>query len=117
MKLLKQTDNDFSLYCGDDGLTLPSLAVGSAGVVSVAAHVIGNEMQEMVSAFQQGNVKEAGDLHRQLLPKMKACFMAPSPAPVKAALNKKGINVGSVRLPLLPLTDEEEQTLSNSLGL
>lgn len=43
--------------------------------------------------------------------------MAPSPAPVKAALNKKGINVGSVRLPLLPLTDEEEQTLSNSLGL
>ena len=116
-EIIEQTDNDFSLYCGDDGLTLPSLAVGSAGVVSVAAHVIGNEMQEMVSAFQQGNVKEAGDLHRQLLPKMKACFMAPSPAPVKAALNKKGINVGSVRLPLLPLTDEEEQTLSNSLGL
>lgn len=79
-EIIEQTDNDFSLYCGDDGLTLPSLAVGSAGVVSVAAHVIGNEMQEMVSAFQQGNVKEAGDLHRQLLPKMKACFMAPSPA-------------------------------------
>ena len=71
-EIIEQTDNDFSLYCGDDGLTLPSLAVGSAGVVSVAAHVIGNEMQEMVSAFQQGNVKEAGDLHRQLLPKMKA---------------------------------------------
>ncbi len=116
-EIIEQTPSDFSLYSGDDGLTLPSLAVGSAGIVSVASHVIGNEMQEMVQAFESGDVQKAGKLHRTLLPKMDACFMAPSPAPVKAALNKKGINVGSVRLPLIPLNEEQEKQLFEELGL
>jgi 4-hydroxy-tetrahydrodipicolinate synthase len=110
-EIINQTPNDFTLYSGDDGLTLPVLAIGGAGVVSVASHLIGNEMQEMITSFRNGNVQEAAFAHRSLLPIMKALFSAPNPSPVKAALNMKGINVGDVRLPLLPLTTEEKSAL------
>ncbi|HLQ73276.1 MAG TPA: 4-hydroxy-tetrahydrodipicolinate synthase [Bacillota bacterium] len=105
--IIQRTDEDFTLYSGDDGLTLPVLSIGGQGVVSVSAHVIGTEMKEMVHAFKEGNVKKAADLHRQLLPTMNAMFSAPSPTPVKAALEMIGIPVGDVRLPLVSLTEEE----------
>ncbi|HLR15130.1 MAG TPA: 4-hydroxy-tetrahydrodipicolinate synthase [Bacillota bacterium] len=108
-----QTSEGFSLYCGDDGLTLPSLSVGATGVVSVASHIIGPEMQEMVRAFKDGDMMKAENLHHTLLPVMEAMFAVPSPAPVKAALEMKDLPVGSVRLPLLPLTSEERATLSS----
>ncbi|MGM8214525.1 4-hydroxy-tetrahydrodipicolinate synthase [Bacillaceae bacterium W0354] len=116
-EIIEKTGDDFTLYSGDDGLTLPALAIGAVGVVSVASHVIGNEMQQMIKAYKAGEVSRAASLHRQLLPKMSACFMAPSPAPVKAALNLLGVPVGSVRLPLVPLTDEEEKNLIKELNL
>jgi 4-hydroxy-tetrahydrodipicolinate synthase len=114
-QIISRTGNDFSLYSGDDGLTLPILAIGGAGIVSVASHIIGNEMQEMVRLFKNGALPEAAAAHRTLLPIMKAMFAAPSPAPVKAALNMIGIQVGDVRLPLVPLNDEEKLTLQNVL--
>ncbi len=114
-KIIEETDDRFSLYSGDDSLTLPVLAIGGVGVVSVASHVIGNEMQTMVQAFLNGDLKEAGAIHRKLLPIMKALFAAPSPAPVKAALQLKGINVGSLRLPLVPLTNEEKSELEKAM--
>nr|WP_263325229.1 4-hydroxy-tetrahydrodipicolinate synthase [Neobacillus sp. Marseille-Q6967] len=114
-EIINQTPSDFSLYSGDDGLTVPVLAIGGAGVVSVASHIIGNEMQEMVRHFKNGRVQEAAGLHRSLLPVMKALFAAPNPTPVKAALNLNGINVGGVRLPLVPLSDEELTALKNVL--
>lgn len=110
-QIIEQTDDNFSLYSGDDSLTLPVLAIGGRGVVSVASHVIGNEMQSMVTDFLKGNIYEAAAMHRRLLPTMKSLFTAPNPTPVKAALNMKGITVGSVRLPLVPLTEEEQQVL------
>ena len=110
-EIISQTPSDFSLYSGDDGLTLPVLAIGGAGVVSVASHVIGNEMKEMIHQFKNGQVQEAASAHRRLLPIMKALFTAPNPAPVKAALNINGVNVGGLRLPLLPLSDEEKRAL------
>ncbi|TQS75859.1 4-hydroxy-tetrahydrodipicolinate synthase [Ornithinibacillus gellani] len=110
-EIIAQTSNDFSVYCGDDALTLPMLAIGANGVVSVASHVIGNEMQQMTKAFQQGNVQEAAAIHRRLLPLMSGLFMAPSPTPVKKALSWTGIDTGTVRLPLVELTDEEHQQL------
>jgi 4-hydroxy-tetrahydrodipicolinate synthase len=113
--IISHTPSDFTIYSGDDGLTLPVLAVGGAGVVSVAAHVIGNEMQELVTLFKHGRVQEAASLHRRLLPLMKALFAAPNPSPVKAALNLQGVQVGGVRLPLLPLNDEERSTLQQVL--
>ena len=109
--IISQAPNDFTLYSGDDSLTLPVLAIGGAGVVSVASHVIGNEMQEMINHFKNGRVQEAAHSHRQLLPLMKALFTAPNPAPVKAALNMSGVQVGGLRLPLLPLSHDEEMAL------
>ncbi|WP_026565697.1 4-hydroxy-tetrahydrodipicolinate synthase [Bacillus sp. UNC41MFS5] len=109
--IISQAHSDFTLYSGDDSLTLPVLAIGGAGVVSVASHVIGNEMQEMINHFKNGRVQEAAHSHRQLLPLMKALFTAPNPAPVKAALNMSGVQVGGLRLPLLPLSHEEEKAL------
>ncbi|MGO4887045.1 4-hydroxy-tetrahydrodipicolinate synthase [Anaerobacillus sp. MEB173] len=114
-QIISETPEDFSLYTGDDGLTLPTLAIGGVGVVSVASHILGNQMQEMVSNYKNGNVKTAAQMHRDLLPMMKALFAAPNPTPVKAALNMNGINVGSVRLPLVPLNDIEMQTLRNAI--
>ncbi|WP_066250101.1 4-hydroxy-tetrahydrodipicolinate synthase [Neobacillus drentensis] len=110
-EIISQTPSDFSLYSGDDGLALPVLAIGGTGVVSVASHVIGNEMKEMIHQFKNGQVQEAASAHRRLLPIMKALFTAPNPAPVKAALNINGVNVGGLRLPLLPLSDEEKSAL------
>jgi 4-hydroxy-tetrahydrodipicolinate synthase len=114
-EIIRQTPDDFTLYSGDDSLTLPVLAIGGAGVVSVASHIIGKEMQEMINHFKNGRNKEAANAHRNLLPIMKALFAAPNPAPVKAALNMKGVHVGCVRLPLLPLNDEELRVLKNFL--
>lgn len=110
-EIIERTPDNFYLFSGDDSLTLPILSIGGAGVVSVAAHIIGNEMQDLVTSFRDGNNKHAASLHRKLLPIMNALFSAPSPTPVKEALNMKGIHVGNVRLPLVPLTEEEKASL------
>jgi 4-hydroxy-tetrahydrodipicolinate synthase len=114
-QIISNTPSDFTLYSGDDGLTLPVLAIGGAGIVSVSSHIIGNEMQEMINSFRNGNVQDAAFSHRNLLPIMKALFAAPNPSPVKAALNMRGINVGDVRLPLVPLNNEEKRILKETL--
>lgn len=114
-EIIESTPEDFDLYSGDDGLTLPVMAIGGTGIVSVASHVIGNEMQEMLKLFESGRIQEAAKLHRKLLPVMKGMFMAPSPSPVKAALNLKGIETGGVRLPLLPLKDEQKNQIKSLL--
>jgi 4-hydroxy-tetrahydrodipicolinate synthase len=113
--IISKTPIDFTLYSGDDGIALPVLAIGGAGVISVASHVIGNELQEMVNSFKCGDHQKAAELHRRLLPIMRALFAAPSPAPVKAALNMNGIQVGGLRLPLVPLNNEEKNTLQKIL--
>ncbi|MDQ0198616.1 4-hydroxy-tetrahydrodipicolinate synthase [Neobacillus ginsengisoli] len=114
--IIANTDEDFLLYSGDDGLTIPVLSIGGAGVVSVASHVIGNEMQEMVKSFYAGENSKAANLHQQLLPIMQGLFAAPSPAPVKTALQVNGLDVGSVRLPLVGLTEQERTTLITLLN-
>lgn len=114
-EVIARTNDDFLLYSGDDGLTLPVLAIGGAGIVSVASHVIGNEMKEMIEAFEAGDHQTAAKLHQQLLPIMKGLFAAPSPAPVKTALQLKGLDVGPVRLPLVPLTERERNELMTLL--
>lgn len=106
-KIIANTPEDFHLYSGDDSMALPILSIGGVGVVSVASHIIGTEMQEMVKAFLEGNHAEAAKLHQKLLPVMQGLFNAPSPAPVKTALQLKGLDVGSVRLPLVPLNERE----------
>lgn len=114
-RIIANTDDEFALYSGDDGMALPVLSIGGVGVVSVASHVIGNEMQEMVKAFLAGENQKAATLHQKLLPIMQGLFAAPSPAPVKTALQIKGLDVGSVRLPLVGLTEQERNTLISIL--
>lgn len=114
--IIANTDDDFLLYSGDDGLTLPVLAIGGVGIVSVASHVIGREMKEMVEAFIAGENEKAAKMHQELLPKMQCLFAAPNPVPVKTALQLNGLDVGSVRLPLVPLTEQERLTLSSILN-
>ncbi|MBC2110006.1 4-hydroxy-tetrahydrodipicolinate synthase [Listeria innocua] len=106
-KIIAETSDDFLVYSGDDSLTLPILAVGGNGVISVASHVVGNEMQEMMQAFENGDVKKAASIHRSLLPLMNGLFSVPNPAPTKYLLNQQGISVGPVRLPLVDLNAEQ----------
>ncbi|EWG12012.1 4-hydroxy-tetrahydrodipicolinate synthase [Cytobacillus firmus] len=111
-KIIANTDEDFMLYSGDDGLTLPCMAIGGTGIVSVASHVIGNEMQEMITAYLNGENEKAAKIHQKILPIMEGLFAAPSPVPVKTALQLKGLDVGSVRLPMVPLTEQERSAVA-----
>lgn len=97
--------DDFLLYSGDDKYTLPMLSLGAAGVVSVASHIVGREMKAMMDLFWQGQTDEAALWSARLLPIFESMFATPNPGPVKAALSIIGHDVGSVRLPLLPVSD------------
>lgn len=114
-EIVANTGDDFLVYSGDDGLTLPILSVGGTGIISVASHVAGKEMKQMVNAYLGGDVQTAASIHQDLLPLFRGLFAAPNPVPVKTALQMKGLDVGGVRLPLLPLTEEERTTLSTLL--
>lgn len=114
-QIIDQTDDQFTVYSGDDSLTLPLKSIGADGVVSVSSHIVGKDMKRMLNAYDRGDVKEAAEIHRRLLPIMRGLFMAPSPAPVKSALRMKGIDTGSVRLPLVNLTEVEEELLKNTI--
>ncbi|WP_186577289.1 4-hydroxy-tetrahydrodipicolinate synthase [Aquibacillus kalidii] len=114
-KIINETADSFTLYSGDDSLTLPILSVGGHGVISVSSHIIGNDMQEMVRSFMSGDPRRSASIHQAILPIMKALFMAPNPTAVKEALGLVGWDVGSVRLPLVPLNKEEKQVLEHSI--
>jgi 4-hydroxy-tetrahydrodipicolinate synthase len=105
-----------AIYSGDDALTLPMLAVGAVGVVSVASHVAGPQISAMIRAFLAGELATALARHEQLLPLCKALFATTNPIPVKAALEMTGWPVGAPRLPLLPATDTVKQRLSETLA-
>ncbi len=100
------TPPEFAIYSGDDSLTLPILAVGGVGVVSVASHLVGNKIQDMVSAYSSGHHQAASQLHIELLPLFKGLFCAPNPMPIKAALKLQGWEVGGLRLPMCELPAE-----------
>ncbi|WP_460194426.1 4-hydroxy-tetrahydrodipicolinate synthase [Thermosynechococcus sp. FA-CM-4201] len=95
----------FRIYSGDDSLTLPLLAVGGYGVVSVASHLVGSRIQEMIQAFVQGETAKATAIHCQLLPLFKVLFVTTNPIPIKAALSLQGWAVGAPRLPLTSASD------------
>ncbi|QKS71186.1 4-hydroxy-tetrahydrodipicolinate synthase [Paenalkalicoccus suaedae] len=113
--LVSHTPQDFTVYCGDDSLTLPAMSVGADGIVSVASHIIGSDMKQMIHAFTSGQVGSAARIHQSLVPIMDAMFAAPSPAPVKEALNYMNVPVGGVRLPMTPLNDSEREALQHLL--
>ena len=105
-----------AVYSGDDALTLPMLAVGAVGVVSVASHLAGDHIQRLVQAFLAGDLSRALALHEQLLPLCKALFCTTNPIPVKAALELSGWPVGAPRLPLVSASSDVRDRLTSVLA-
>lgn len=102
---------DFSVYSGDDSLTLPMLSLGARGVISVASHIFGSELKSMIRNYKTGEFLAALNMHKKLYPSFRKFFMAPNPVPVKAALAHKGIIEEYVRRPLVELTEDEKADL------
>jgi 4-hydroxy-tetrahydrodipicolinate synthase len=114
-QLVEQIPGDRLVYSGDDILTLPALAVGAVGVVSVASHVVGDELAAMIAAFGRGDVQTAAALHRRLAPVFRALFVQSNPIPLKWALNRLGASVGDPRLPLVPADETAMRPLAAAL--
>ncbi len=107
----KVNRKDFWIYSGDDFLTLPYLSVGGAGIVSVASHLVGRAIREMIECFFKGDYEQARKIHYQCLPLFKGLFAAPNPTCVKYALSKIGLCKATLRLPLVPLAADEQKKL------
>lgn len=116
-EIVANTPDDFLAFTGEDADALAARNVGAQGVISVASHLFGKEISQMYAANSKGDNEIAGELMRDLTPKMKALFSHPSPSPVKAALNHVGIEVGGCRLPILALDDAQVSVLFNQLGI
>lgn len=106
-EIARLTPDDFMIYSGEDSLTLPLLSIGACGVISVAGHVAGKDINAMIQAFENGNTKEAKRLHLYLLPLFKGMFITTNPIPVKTAVSIMGLPAGPFRLPMVDATPEE----------
>lgn len=106
---------NFDLISGDDALTLPLLAIGGTGVISVVANIVPKDVAEMVAAFKKGDLKRAQELHYKLLPLIKAMFIETNPIPVKTAMGLLGMIDPELRLPLCPMSEDNLAKLMNAL--
>jgi 4-hydroxy-tetrahydrodipicolinate synthase len=106
-RIISNARDDFLVWSGNDGDTLPILALGGYGVISVASHLVGKQIKGMIDSFTSGKTDEAASIHHHLLPLIDALFVVASPIPVKYALNYLGFNVGKMRL---PLTEPDEKS-------
>ncbi len=107
---------DFAIYCGDDSLTLPMLSLGAHGVISVASHVVGDELKSLIHNFKSGQIKAARNMHQKLYPLFRKLFMAPNPVPVKAVLSRLKMIENFVRRPLVELNEIERAELFDVLN-
>jgi len=106
-KVISGAGEDFLIWSGNDTDTFLILTLGGYGVVSVASHLVGSQIKEMIDSFISGKIDKSAAIHRQLLPLVNALFVISNPIPVKYALNHIGFNVGKTRL---PLTEPDEKT-------
>lgn len=104
--------DDFTIWSGDDSLTLPMMSVGAYGVISVASHLVGKEIKAMIEAFASGNAKKAREIHIKLMPIFKVLFVTSNPSPLKYALKLTGLDCGGTRLPLVEPSDSEKEQIS-----
>jgi 4-hydroxy-tetrahydrodipicolinate synthase len=119
-EIRSKAPKSLTIYSGDDNMTIPIMSVGGDGIVSVASHVAGCEIQQMVTAFIDGDVDLAAEMHRRLLPLFKVIFITTNPIPVKAALDLSGFDAGGLRPPLVEATDAERKQIERvmeTLGL
>jgi 4-hydroxy-tetrahydrodipicolinate synthase len=114
-ELRRRLPNEFTILSGDDGLTLPFMAVGAAGVVSVASNLFPSELCALVRACESGDFKSAENLHRKMGPIFKDLFIEPNPVPAKTALAWRGAISFEVRLPLCEMTEANQARLRTTL--
>src|SRR6266550_8542718 len=108
--------DNFRVWSGDDSWTLPILAVGGYGVICVVSHIAGRSMRRLIDAHSKGDNEIAQDIHHGLLPVIKALMTtAANPVPLKSALNEMGFHAGPFRLPLVPLTDEQQKSVMKTI--
>jgi 4-hydroxy-tetrahydrodipicolinate synthase len=99
-RIIENTGDDFLVWSGNDNDTLPMLALGGYGVISVASNIVGRQIHEMIDCFINGDTTSAAKMHRQLIPLIDVLFKVANPIPIKYAMNQIGFRVGSTRPPL-----------------
>ena len=111
----KLSSKEFKIYSGDDSLTLPMLSIGANGVISVASHLVGNELREMMDSFAKLELEQAQKLHSRLFSLFMALFTEPNPTCIKEAMGIIGISSNTLRLPLVNLSSEKRDELKKIL--
>jgi 4-hydroxy-tetrahydrodipicolinate synthase len=114
--IIQKVDGDFLVYSGNDSDTLPILALGGYGVISVISHIAGMQVRQMMESYLNGSLDEAARIHRALLPLVDALFVIGNPMPVKYALECAGFPVGKPRLPLTEPDEKTKAYIQNVLG-
>ena len=114
--IIEHAPGGFRVWSGNDGDTLPILAVGGYGVVSVASHLAGRQIAEMIAAAVAGDLATAGAIHRRLLPLVDVIFYESSPGPLKWAINHLGFEVGPPRLPLVEASEAAQALIRGELA-
>ncbi len=114
-KLIAEAPDGFDVYCGDDWATFAFVCLGAAGIVSVAAHLVGDDIVEMVTLIEKGEIAKARAIHQKLSPLFDALFCTSSPIPLKAALRLVGLPGGPLRPPLLDAADAEVAIVEKAL--
>lgn len=114
-EVIAKAPEGFRVYSGDDALTLPIMALGGHGLVSVAAHVVGQELREIITRFES-SPSISRESHHRIAPFIQAIFSAPSPVPIKFALSQLGFACGSVRLPLVELDEVERDRVMRAMA-
>jgi 4-hydroxy-tetrahydrodipicolinate synthase len=119
-RLIAEKPDDYTVWSGDDALTLPMLSLGAHGVISVASHLVGPRLQALVEAHTKGDVDLAASINREIVPLIDVLFITSNPIPLKAALEMVGRPAGDPRLPLVKATDDEKaqvRAVLQQLGL
>jgi len=106
---------DIDILSGDDALTLPLLALGGTGVISVLANIVPRDISAMIAAFERGDIKKARRLHYKMLPLCKAIFAETNPIGIKAAMEMLGMDTGEMRLPMSGMRPENRKNLERAM--
>ena len=114
-RLMAEAPPDFEVYSGDDWATFGYVCLGAVGLVSVASHLVGPQIRQMIELIQTGDVPAARKIHEDLSPLFNALFITSNPIPLKAALEMIGLPAGVPRLPLVPATSEERTRVRKAL--
>jgi 4-hydroxy-tetrahydrodipicolinate synthase len=115
-EIIRGAPDEFRVWSGNDGDILTILALGGYGVVSVAAHLVGQQIASLIQAYASGETARAAEIHHRLMPLVDALFVTSSPIPLKYALNRVGMRVGETRLPLVPIDARSRAVMDAALA-